>query len=242
MYAYGLHGTFPAIAGHLVTASFLSAPAALAVSKLVYPENSRPETLGITVAPYSEKENSLFEAIINGANGGIRLILGIVALLLAVLGLVALLDLLLGTAGGWLNGLFGLEFEWSLKNILGYLFYPFTLAAGVPPDDALVASRIIGERMIVTELTAYQDLNSALADGLIIHERTSVITAYALCGFAHLASLAIFVGGTAAIAPKRVPDLTAVGIRALIAATIACMITACVAGTFFREGLLFLTK
>jgi CNT family concentrative nucleoside transporter len=206
------------------------------VSKLILPECGQPKTLGTAVAPHYEREGSLFEAIINGANAGMRLIFGIVALLLAILGLVALLDLLLGTVGTWVNGLFGWPGTWSLKGLLGYLFYPFTLIIGVPPSDAGVISGIIGERAVVTEVAAYQDLGAAIANEQLQHPRSAVLAAYALCGFAHVASLAIFVGGIAAIVPNRTATLTKVGLRALLAATIACLITACVAGTFFTRG------
>lgn len=242
VYVFSLQNQFPAIAGHLVTASFLSAPAALAVSKIIMPESDKPETLGLTVAPHYKKESSIFEAIINGANSGVRLIVGIVALLIAVLGLVALADLIIGNVGGWLNSLTGLEIDWSLKGLLGYLFYPITLILGIPPEDANLAAQIIGERAIVTELTSYQDFNVALAEGLIKYPRTTVIITYALCGFAHLASLAIFVGGVAAIAPSRTRALTKVGFRALLAATIACLLTACVAGAFFSNKSMLLSN
>ncbi len=240
VYVYSLQGTFPSIAGHLVTASFLSAPAALAASKMLMPETESPETMGLVVDPYYEKDKTLFETIITGANAGVKLIVGIVALLLAVLGLVALFDLLLNTAGVWLGGLFGYELDWSLRSILGILFYPVALLLGIPPADAGVAAQIIGERLIVTELTAYQDLNTALSEGQLVYERTPVIITYALCGFAHLASLAIFVGGVAAIAPKKREVLARVGIRALVAATFACLLTASVAGIFYSGTSLLL--
>ncbi len=242
VYVFNLQQHFPAIAGHLVTASFLSAPAALAVSKIILPEAEKPLTLGMTVEPYYEKEKNLFEAVITGANSGVRLVIGIVALLMAVLGLVALFDLIFGYAGGGFNSLFGTHIDWSLKGLCGYLFYPFTLILGVPPQDAWTAAKIIGERTIVTELTAYQDLNNVLAQGLLHSSRSPVIITYALCGFAHLASVAIFVGGVAALAPARTRALAQVGFRALLAATIACLLTACVAGTFFSQNSLLLGR
>jgi len=240
VYVFSLQQTFPNIAGHLVTASFLSAPAALVVSKLILPEDDSPATLGQVVEAHYEEESSLFESIISGANAGVRLIVGIAALLIAVLGLVALLDLLLGNIGGTVNGLLGLSIDWSLKGLLGYLFYPVALLLGIPPADATLAAQIIGERLVVTELTAYQDLNAALAAGSFQHARSPVLIAYALCGFAHVASLAIFVGGVAALAPSQRGTLASVGLRALVAATLACLITGCVAGLFYSETALLL--
>jgi CNT family concentrative nucleoside transporter len=241
VYVFSLQTQFPTIAGHLVSASFLSAPAALVMSKLLLPEDGKPATLGITVDPHYEPENNLFEAIINGANAGVKLIVGIVALLLAVLGLVAFLNLIVGGVGDQINSWLGIGIDWSLKGLLGYLFYPIVLVLGVPLADATVAAQIIGERIVVTELTSYQDLNTAMAQGLLTSARSPVIIAYALCGFAHFASLAIFVGGVAALAPKRTTALAQVGIRALVAATLACLLTACVAGTFFSPGHMLLT-
>jgi CNT family concentrative nucleoside transporter len=235
LYVFSLQEQFPTIAGHLVSASLLSAPAALVMSKVLLPENEQPETLGAHVEPYYEKDSSLFEAIINGANAGVRMIVGIAALLIAVLGLVALVDLGLGVLGNWINPVFGWQGQWSLKALFGYLFYPITLVLGVPPSDALEVSRIIGERLIVTEVTAYNDLGEALKARLLVHPRSAVITTYALCGFAHIASMAIFVGSLCALAPQRSKTIGPIAIRALIAATLACLMTACVAGTFFTE-------
>lgn len=233
VYVFSLHDVFPKIAGHLVSASFMSAPAALVMSKILLPEEDKPKTLGEHVTPYVQHEESLFEAIINGANAGVRLIVGIVALLVAVLGFVALIDQMLVFLGGNLNGLFHTQWDWSLKGILGVIFYPFTLILGMPPADAGLVAKIIGERVVVTELTAYQDLAGLIAQGAVTNPRSVVIAAYALCGFAHVASLAIFIGGITAIVPAKAHVLAQVGLRALVAATLACLLTAAVAGVFF---------
>ena len=235
MYTFILVRDFPSIAGHLVSASILSAPAALVMSKILLPETEKPETLGINLKPVYQKETNVIEAIIKGANTGMKLIFGICALLLAFLGLVALLDLIFGEVGNWINKIIGLNIEWSLKGLLGIIFYPFTLIIGIPHADAMVLSQIIGERTIVTEVTAYQDLAVLLKEGVLKHPRSSVICTYALCGFAHIPSLAIFVGGIAALAPNRTYDLSRLGPRALLAATLACLLTACIAGTFFNQ-------
>lgn len=236
LYVFSLKPYFPTIAGHLISASLLSAPAAILMAKVIVPEDGAPETLGLHIHPHYEKDKSLFEAVINGANAGLRMIVGIVALLIAVLGLVALADLALSFLGGRVNHAFGLAFSWSLKDLCGYIFYPFTLVMGIDPKDAWVVSRIIGERIIVTEVVSYQDLAGALARGALTDPRSAVIATYALCGFAHLASMAIFVGGTAALAPGRTSDLAKVAVRSLIAATLACFMTACVAGVFFTKS------
>jgi CNT family concentrative nucleoside transporter len=240
LYVLSLQNVFPTIAGHLVSASLLSAPAALVMSKIILPEKESPETLGINIRPFYEKDKSLFEAIINGANAGVKMIVGIVALLIAVLSLVALVDVLLSALGTKINLLFGIEGQWSLKAICGYIFYPFTLLLGIPVSDAEVISKIIGERLIVTEVVAYKDLAIALEENLLQHKRSAVIATYALCGFAHLASMAIFVGGVCALAPERTRNIGGIALRALLAATLACLLTACIAGTFFTEGSILL--
>ncbi len=240
LYVMSLQNVFPTIAGHLVSASLLSAPAALMMSKIILPESEKPETLGIQVQPFYEKENGLFEAIINGANSGVKMIVGIVALLIAVLGLVALVDLVLSALGAKINPLIGLEGQWSLKGICGYIFYPFTLILGIPLSDAAEASKIIGERIIVTEVVSYKDLATALEQNSFQYERSAIITTYAICGFAHLASMAIFVGGICALAPKKAQNIGPVAIRALLAATLACLLTACIAGTFYTESSILL--
>lgn len=240
VYVFSLKDQMPMIAGHLISASVLNAPAALVMSKLIYPETDTPETLRKNVELHYQREKTLFEAIINGATAGLKLIAGIVALLLAVLGLVAMLDMGMGWIGGKVNALLGISFDWHLKGLLGYVFYPFTLAIGVTPADAWPIAQIVGERLIVTEVTAYRDLAVAMRNHVIADPRSAVIATYALCGFAHVASLAIFIGGIAAIAPNRTHALSEVGVRALVAATLACMMTACVAGIFFSHGSLLL--
>ena len=242
IYILILQKQFPTIAGHLVSASFLSAPAAIIMSKLLMPETGHPETLGIDVKPYYEKESSLIEAIINGANAGLKLAVGVVALLVAFLGLVALVDFIFTGAGTRVNEIIGMNIDWSLKGLLGYIFYPFTLIIGVPPSDAFEISKIIGERAIVTETKSYMDLAALMNAGGLHDPRSAFLATYALCGFAHVASLAIFVGGIAALVPKRTADLSAVGPRALLAATLACLMTAAVAGTFFTGGSILLGK
>jgi CNT family concentrative nucleoside transporter len=240
LYVLSLQNQFPTIAGHLISASLLSAPAALAMSKVILPEGESPETLGTHVEPYYEKDGSPFEAIINGANAGVRMIAGIVALLIAVLGLVALADLVLSGIGNVVSPLLGLDGQWSLRGLCGYLFYPLTLATGVPLSDAREVSRIIGERLIVTEVVSYSDLGAAMKAGTLHYQRSAVITTYALCGFTHIASMAIFVGSACALAPPLTKNIGPIAVRALVAATLACLMTACIAGTFFTEGSILL--
>ncbi|MGA2508372.1 MAG: nucleoside transporter C-terminal domain-containing protein [Chitinispirillaceae bacterium] len=239
LYVFMLHAQFPTIAGHLVSASILSIPAAILMSKVMFPETQVPKTLGVSIQPHYEREPNMFVAIINGANTGVRVVVGIAALLLAVLGLIALVDMGTGFLGGRLNALLGMHVDWTLKGLLGYCFYPFSYVMGVPAADAVTVAKIVGERAVATEVAGYQDLAAALAQHAIT-PRSAVITAYALCGFAHFASMAVFVGGYGALVPERMRELSQVALRALAAATLACLMTACIAGMFYTgQSVLF---
>jgi CNT family concentrative nucleoside transporter len=198
------------------------------MSKLVVPEEDHPRTLGMQVAPQrDDRSNSWMEAIINGANDGVKLCVGIVALLLAFLGLLSMCNWAVATLTGQL-----FDTALTLQSILKYLYYPFTLAMGVPFHDVPHVATLLGERTIVTEVVAYQHLNRLVSEGVLTDPRTITITSYALCGFAHIASLAIFVGGFSALAPRRAADLAGIGFHALYAATLACLMTGCIAGLF----------
>lgn len=228
LYVGFLHMEFPSIAGHLISASVISAPAAIIMSKLVVPETEKPKTLGISVQIEKDRRSSTWvESIITGANDGVKLCVGIIALLLAFLGLLSMFNWLLGFVG---SKIFGITL--SLQLILKYLYYPITLVMGVPFQDAGHIATLLGERTVVTEVVSYQHLHQLIKDGVIANTRSVTIASYALCGFAHIASLAIFVGGFSALAPTRAKDLAQLGFRALYAATLACLMTGCVAGLF----------
>lgn len=242
LYVFTLKDQFPTIAGHLISASILSAPAAIVMSKILLPEESVPKTLGVSIKPHYVKDSNFFEAIINGAQAGVKVIVGVASLLIAVLGLIALADILFKAVGTPLNSMLGIHIDWSLKGLMGYIFYPFTFLLGVAPVDVLEISKIIGERTIATEVAGYQDLAISLSKNLIKEPRSAIIASYALCGFAHVASLAIFVGGVSALVPQKTRELSQIGFRALVAATLACMMTACIAGVFLSGNSLLFGK
>jgi len=229
IYVSMLSETFETIAGHLISASILSAPAAIVMSKLLVPETGQPLTLGKATAFHYEKQPGSMAAIINGAMAGVKLVVGICALLIAFLGLLAVANLILGGVGGW----FGAP-DLSIQMILGYVFYPLAVVVGVPPSDAVQVGRLLGERFVATEIPAYEALAGHITSGAFDHPRTAVVTAYALCGFAHVASMAIFAGGVSALVPSRSKDIAAVAPRALLAATLACLMTGAVAGVFYH--------
>jgi CNT family concentrative nucleoside transporter len=183
---------------------------------------------GVPPEDESTRPRNLMSAIIEGAMDGLKLAAGISALLIAILGLVALGDKMLGAGSSW----FGMTEPLSLVRILSWIFYPFAFLLGLRPEDIPVAARLLGERSILTEVVSYGDLAQLVSSGQVKDPRTVVILTYALCGFAHVASVAIFVGGTAALVPSRRDDLASLGWRALLAATLATLMTGCVAGIF----------
>jgi concentrative nucleoside transporter, CNT family len=240
VYVLTLNETFPQIAGHLLSASVISIPAAVVMSKLLLPETGAPETASaIPPEDESARAGNLMSAIIAGAMDGLRLAAGITALLIAGLGIVALFDKVLGLLP---NGWFGLSEPLSLVKILGWLFYPFAILLGIAQPDWAEAGRLLGERVILTEVVSYQELAQMARQGILLDPRTVVILSYALCGFAHVASVTIFVGGTAALAPTRRDDLASLGLRALLAATLATLMTGCVAGIFSDGSGVVLTR
>jgi CNT family concentrative nucleoside transporter len=238
VYVAFLTGLFPQIAGHLLSASILSIPAAVVMTKLLIPETEQPVTIaGVPAEDASTRSGNLMSAIIAGAMDGLRLAAGISAVLIAVLGLTALADKALGLVGSWT----GMAEPLSITRILSWIFYPLAYLLGIQSGDVPEAARLLGERVILTEVVSYQDLAAMISSGAVSDPRTVVILSYALCGFAHVASVAIFVGGTAALAPKRRDDLASLGWRALLAATLATLMTGCVAGIFSSgEGALLL--
>jgi len=229
VYVAFLSGVFPQIAGHLLSASVLAIPASVVIAKLLVPETGTPETLmGVPPEDESTRSGNLMSAIIGGAMDGLKLAAGISALLIAILGLVALGDKLLGLGSSW----FGMGEPLSMVRILSWIFYPVSFLLGLRPEDIPIAARLLGERVILTEVVSYGDLAQLIANGQVTDPRSVVILSYALCGFAHVASVAIFVGGTAALVPTRRDDLASLGWRALVAATLATLMTGCVAGIF----------
>lgn len=229
VYVAFLTGVFPQIAGHLISASILSIPACVVISKLLIPETETPETLvAVPAEDESGRSKNLIGSIIEGAMDGLKLSAGISALIIAILGIVALIDKILGVVSSW----FGMSEPLSIVRILGWVFYPFAFLLGLQTSDVPVAARLLGERVILTEVFSYNHLAQVISSGQLTNPRTVVILSYALCGFAHVAAMAIFVGGTAALAPSRRDDLASLGPRALLAATLATLMTGCVAGIF----------
>ncbi len=209
-------------AGHLIAASFMSAPAAVAIAKLVIPEDGRPQTLG-GARVWSEREHAnIIDAAASGAADGLRLALNIGAMLIAFVALIYMLDDVLGVLGGWV----GVQ-DLSFASLLGFVLAPLAWLLGVPWSDALLVGQMLGIKTVLNEFLAYQMLADARQS---LDPRSIVIASYALCGFANFGSLAILLGGLGGIAPSRRPDIARDGIRAIYAGSIASFMTGAIAG------------
>lgn len=211
-------------AGHLVTASLLSAPAAILLAKVMVPEEEVPRTAGAGHAAVERSSVNLIDAASRGALDGARLAAMIGALLIAFVALIHLLNDGLGALGG-LVGHPDLTLEW----LLGLPFVPLTWLMGVPFDDALRLAPVLGVKTAFNEFLAYQELAELLRTGAV-SERSGVIASYALCGFANFGSLAILLGGLGGMAPGRRPDIARLGLRSILSGTLATLMTGCIAG------------
>jgi len=219
-----LRPVFPDIAGHLLSASVMSAPAALVMAKLILPETEHSLTAGKVEIEVEKPWANMIDAAAEGASQGLKLALNVGAMLLAFIGLVAVIDALLG----WGGGLFGFA-DLSLQWLLGQLLRPIAWVMGVPWAEAARVGGFLGIKTAANEFYAYAEMSRSLAVEPM-SERASVITAYALCGFANFSSIAIQIGGIGGIAPQRKADLARLGMRAMIAGTLACFQTATIAG------------
>ncbi|HIB95362.1 MAG TPA: NupC/NupG family nucleoside CNT transporter [Candidatus Marinimicrobia bacterium] len=207
----------PGIAGHLMAASIMSAPAALVMAKIIFPETEESETLGDLRIKIERQDDNVIEALSRGATDGVKLAVNVGAMLVAFVAFVAMI-----------NGMLGLV-DLTLQQILGWFFQPLAWAMGAPWSEAGILGQLMGEKIVLTELIAYSDLSQLRAEDAI-SDRTAIIASYALCGFANFASIGIQLGGIGGIAPKRRKDLAKIGMKAMIAGALASWLTATLAG------------
>ncbi len=211
-----LKDAIPNIGGHLLTASILSAPAALVIAKIMVPETETPETLGSIPNETTKEHVNVIEAAASGASDGLKLAANVAAMLLAFVAIIAMLDALID---------FTTQGHLSLAMILSWLFTPFAFFLGIPFEDLSVAGTLIGKKIVFNEFIAYLDL-AKLTD---INPRSRIILSYALCGFANFSSIAIQIGGIGPMIPERKKELAQFGIRSVIGGSLAAFITACMA-------------
>ena len=221
---------FPDIAGHLLAASVMSAPAALAMAKVMVPETGSPKTAGTIKLEYKDPSINLIDAASNGAIAGLSLALNVGTMLVAFMSLLALANFLFGAA----FGLFGFEGV-TIERTLGYVLSPLAWVMGVPWKDCFAIGQLMGVKTVLNEFVAYAQLGEILkANPQALEYRSIVIATYALCGFSNFLSIGIQIGGIGPLAPSRRGDLAKLGIRALIGGTLASFMTATIAGILVR--------
>ena len=216
-------------AGHLVTASLLSAPAGLLIAKIMLPETGKPATAGGARAAVSDdasqtRASNVIDAAANGAINGLRLAAYIAALLIAFYALIEMANDILGIAGGF----FGSP-ELSFQGALGVVMTPFAILMGVPAQDVTQVGSLLGLKTIINEFVAYQALGEMVEAGSL-QPRSVIISSYALCGFANFGSLAILLGGIEGIAPGRRHEVARLGLRSILSGSLTTFMTACIVG------------
>lgn len=227
---------------HFLTASIISAPAAIVAAKILIPQDRNAEISRSVEVPKDKLGSNLLDAISLGTTDGVKLAINVGAMLLVFISLVALVNGILMKGGD----LFGLNayimdttagrFEGlSLEYLLGLLFSPIAWIMGVNSQDLMLVGQLLGKKTAINEVVAYVDMSTMLAqDATALTEKSKLITTYALCGFSNFASIGIQIGGISAIAPGQRQTLTSLGIKALIGGTIACLLTATVAGMLYQ--------
>lgn len=221
-------------AGHLVTASVISAPAALLIAKVLQPETEIPETRGSGSQDPPRTTTNLIEAATVGASDGLKLALNVGAMMIAFLALIAMVDFAIESTSRWVMTLAGVAdpVGWKFSTICGVLFAPLGWLMGIEWKDCYASGQLLGLKMVANEFVAYQQLSDWLKpdSAIVLADRSQAILTYALCGFANFASIGIQVGGIGGLVPARRQELARLGLRAMLGGTLACCMTACIAG------------
>jgi len=225
-----------AFAKHLLSASIMSAPAALVAAKMLFPETNRNVTRSIEI-PKEKIGANVLDAISNGTSDGLKLAFNVGAMLLVFTALVAMFNGIIGYFGG-LTGLNDVVANatdnrytcFNLQFLFGFLFAPIAWLLGVCSQDIMLVGQVIGEKTVLNEFFAYVTLGDMKEKTLLSDPKSAIIATYALCGFANFASIGIQIGGISAIAPSQRKTLSELGIKALIGGTVACLLTAAIAG------------
>jgi CNT family concentrative nucleoside transporter len=226
MGAYILFGAEPR---HLLTAVIMTAPGTLVIAKMFVPEMAQPVTAGRVHLERTEEEKheNLLDAVTRGATDGLHLALNVAAMLIAFLALVALVNGVFGAVHGWLARTGAPWFPASLQELLGWVFAPVAWVIGVPSADCITVGNLLGTRMVLNEFVAYSALGGLKGQ---MDPRSFTIATFALCGFANLGSIGIQIGGLSALAPNKRHELAELGFRAMIAGTLANLLSASIVG------------
>ena len=218
----GMLENVPGIAGHLMAASIMSAPAALVIAKIMYPEsektNSSENSIQLSSNLNEPVEGNVLESLGNGATDGLKLAANIAAMLIAFVALIALSNYILSMLGT------------SLEDIFGYIFMPLAFLMGSPWSESHILGSLLGQKIVLTELIAYMNLAEMQAGETPISDKTAILASYALCGFANFASIGIQLGGIGSIAPERKKDLAKLVTKAMFGGALASWLTATIAG------------
>jgi CNT family concentrative nucleoside transporter len=212
------YATFGAEPGHLLTASLMSAPAAILMAKVMVPETGEPATSGSARVRITVESHNVFDAVTRGTHQGLQMALAVGAMLLVFVSLIALLDF-------FVTRLTGLTFV----DLLAYGFRPVAYVLGAPPDDTAALARLLSTKTVFNEFLAYLDFRTLVEQGALT-PRGAMIATYALCGFANPGSIGILIAGLDALVPERRAEITALSVKAFIGGTLACFSTACIAG------------
>lgn len=208
---------------YLIAASFMAAPAGLIMAKLLIPETEEVDRSNFKMGKDAQSAN-VIDAAARGAGDGLQLALNVGAMLLAFIALIALLNGLLG----FVAGLFHLEGV-TIEMLLGYAFAPIAFIIGVPWDEAVKAGSFIGQKIVLNEFVAYSNFAPEIPT---LSDKTAMIISFALCGFANLSSMAILIGGLGSMAPERRPIIAKLAFKAVVAGTLASLLSAAIAGMF----------
>jgi CNT family concentrative nucleoside transporter len=215
--------SFGISAGHLLTASVMSAPAALLIAKVMLPEKEVSETAAGASARIPRETTNGLDALCRGASDGIMLAINVMAMLIAFVAVVALVNVLLE----WVQSWFRIARPVRLETIFGWVNAPFAWLLSDPPKDCRALGEILGERIVLNEFIGYVSLSRKLDS---LEPRSVMLATYALCGFANFSSIAIQIGGIGALVPERRGDLARLGLRAMVGGLLACYVTATIVG------------
>jgi CNT family concentrative nucleoside transporter len=221
-------------AAQLLGASIMAAPAALLISKIIFPETSEPETKGTVKAHVEKNASNVIEAAAGGAADGLQLALNVGAMLLAFIAFIALINALLGAIGDWtgFNAFLvsSIGQPLSLQLVLGFVMQFVGYAIGIPASEAFQFGTLFGTKVVLNEFVAYLDMAKLMSENKLVSEKAIAMTTFALCGFANFSSIAIQIGGLSPMAPHRRKDLAALGLRAVLGGSLATLLTATIAG------------
>jgi CNT family concentrative nucleoside transporter len=224
-------------ATHLLGASVMAAPAALLLSKIIYPETKIPETKGNVKVKVEKKSFNVLEAAATGASDGLSLSLNIGAMLIAFIALITLVNYMLEGFGSLvgLNELLISEYgkPLNLQLVLGLVLQFVAVGIGVPWESAVQFGSLIGSKIVLNEFVAYFEMSNLIAAKELINDKAIVMATYALCGFANFSSIAIQIGGLSPLAPERKSDFAQLGLKAVLGGTLSTLMTATLAGILY---------